>query len=470
MKIDVLVKRAERALADAEARVKSAREELSRLTEGKDDLADDEAKRAAELVPELRAARLAVTSATRELDDIRKTADEEADFDRRAATVTPSGAAAPAARGTADVHVTGEPRTYSKERDPHGEQFIRDVAMNFMYRDPGAGSRIERHMSEERTERGRKLSGYEERAAGDAPSSAFGAIVVPQYLIDMTAPAVAGMRPFADVCAHHDLPAEGLTLTIPKITTPTRVSDQTSELLAGGEQSIAETDLAVTVRTALGDQTVSRQAIERGRGTDEIVMQDLVKRYVTNLDSQVINLATVGLEAVANAQTAPADMNVPTIYSKIEGAAAGIETLMLGQAIPSHVIMHPRRWHAMAAQFNNTWPLVAARQLGGPTVAANTVGYGGVRGELPNGLLVVADANIATNFDTGTVCDHIYVVPASECHLWEDPGAPAFIRAEQPAAQRLGVLLVLYGYYAFTLQRFGAGLVQKVPGLTVPTF
>jgi hypothetical protein len=67
--------------------------------------------------------------------------------------------------------------------------------------------------------------------------------------------------------------------------------------------------------------------------------------------------------------------------------------------------------------------------------------------------------------------DEIYVVPEDECHLWEDPQAPVFIRAEQPAAASLGVLLVLYGYFAYSFRRY-ANSHQKISGtgLIAPTF
>jgi hypothetical protein len=46
-----------------------------------------------------------------------------------------------------------------------------------------------------------------------------------------------------------------------------------------------------------------------------------------------------------------------------------------------------------------------------------------------------------------------------------------YIRAEQPAAASLGVLLVVYGYFAYTLRRYTNGQ-QKVngTGLIAPTF
>ena len=100
------------------------------------------------------------------------------------------------------------------------------------------------------------------------------------------------------------------------------------------------------------------------------------------------------------------------------------------------------------------------------------MGYNdGVRGTLPLGLSVVVDNNIGTTLGAGTE-DEIYVVPATECHLWEDlNGEPTFIRAEQTNAASLGVLLVAYSYFAYTFARYTGG-TQKISGtgLIAPVF
>ena len=84
---------------------------------------------------------------------------------------------------------------------------------------------------------------------------------------------------------------------------------------------------------------------------------------------------------------------------------------------------------------------------------------------------VVLDASIATNFGAGTNEDRIYGITADEAHLWEDPNAPLFIRAEQPAAASLGVLFVVYSYFAYTFGRYPSahGKISGT-GLITPTF
>ena len=109
-----------------------------------------------------------------------------------------------------------------------------------------------------------------------------------------------------------------------------------------------------------------------------------------------------------------------------------------------------------------SWPMIY--QAGGnlpPVATGSNAGLGyakGIRGQLANGLNVCVDNNVTVlglaQATSGGTQDHIYVVPSQECHLWEDPQAPVFIRAEQPAAANLGVLLVLYGYFAYSFRRF----------------
>jgi hypothetical protein len=369
------------------------------------------------------------------------------------------------------ARVGQEPRTYNPSNCRDGGSFIKDVTRQFLYRDIEAEQRLVRHMQEERVERGQ----YLERAAG---TGAFAGLTVPQYLTDMYAPAVAALRPFADQCNKHALPADGMTVNISQITTATSAALQTSENSAVSETNIDDTLLTENVQTAAGQQTLSRQAIDRGTGVEGIVMDDLFRRYATVLDSTLINQATTGLDGVAANQTyTDASPTGPKIYSQIIGAAATVETTLLGWAQPDMVVMHPRRWYKLLSAVSSTWPMIVNNLPVQATGDASNLGYAqGIRGQLANGMKVCVDANMSTVCSgsalTGGAQDHVIVVPTQECHLWEDPSAPVFIRAEQPAAASLGVVLVLYGYFAYCFRRFGSGATVKISGtgLTTPVF
>jgi hypothetical protein len=370
-----------------------------------------------------------------------------------------------------------EPRTYHAGYDRSGSKFIRDVTRQFLYRDIEAEQRLTRHMQEERVERGQ----YLERAAGDAGTGAFAGLTVPQYLTDMYAPKVAALRPFADQCNHHDLPSNGMTINISLISTATSVALQATEQTAVSATSIDDTLLTENVQTAAGQQTLSRQAIDRGTGVEDIVMDDLFRRYATTLDSTLINQATTGLAAISTGQTyTQASPTTPLFYGQVIQAASGIETALLGWAPPDLVVMHPRRWYSMLQAFSSTWPMVGGQFNGAPPVQVlagnDNLGYAqGLRGRFANGIGICVDANVSTLCNgtaiTGGTQDQAYVVPSQECHLWEDPNAPVFLRAEQPAAANLGVLLVLYGYFAYTFRRFSSATVNiNGTGMAAPTF
>lgn len=388
---------------------------------------------------------------------------EKAEADARArAEALGAGDATP-------VRVGSEPRTYTRENDRNGRQFLRDIASAMLGGDFMAQQRLARHMQEELVERG---SVVEERAVG---TGAFAGLTVPQYLVDLVAPNAKAGRPFANAINHHDLPESGMTVNISKITTGTDAAAQASENTAVQETNIDDTLLTINVLTVAGQQTVSRQALERGSGTEDVLMDDLMRSYHTRVDNKLINDASTGLTNAAGATVAYTDASptVAELWPKLLDAASRVEAALLDQNGPADLaVMHSRRWYWLQSQVGTSWPFFS--QPGIPTQAGGVnlaEAYGsGFRGVLPNGQNVVVDNNISTALGAGTE-DEIYSVNSRECHLWEDPNAPMYIRAEQPAVASLGVLFVVYGYIAYTFTRY-AGATAKIAGtgLIAPTF
>lgn len=368
------------------------------------------------------------------------------------------------------ARVGSEERTYHEGRDRKGIDFMWDVVRGTSCGDLEAQHRLSRHMQEERVERGQYLT----RAVG---TGAFTGLTVPQYLTDMYAPAIAAGRPFANICNPHDLPADGMTVNISRITTASSVALQATQNTGVSETNLADTLLTINVQTASGQQTLSRQAIDRGTGIEEVAVADLFKRYATNLDSTLLNQATTGLSAVAGttaAVTATTFSGAGGFYPNILAAASASETALLAQATPNYIIMHNRRWYWLSNILTSTWPAINQPSIPDSRNAGTNNGAGyamGVRGVLPNGMLAVVDNNVTLAAGTATNQDEAYVVASEECHLWEDPKAPVYIRAEQPQAANLGVLLVVYGYFAYTFSRYTNGS-QKLTGagMVAPTF
>lgn len=437
------------------------------------------------------AADATVTARQNELNQYRAELAREEEIQRSLSTITPnSGSPAPAqARATATVHVGREERMYAANKDrgfvryndngkaefrsnaKPGAQFERDVFAAFILRDFAAEDNLRRHMQEERVERAAYLTGTEVRAAG---TGAFAGLTVPQYLTDFYAPMAAAGRPLADAMEHHDLPEAGMSVNISRITTATSAALQASENTNVSETDIDDTLLTIPVQTNAGQQTISRQALERGSGVEPVVMNDLFRRYNTVLDSTLINQATTGLAAVANAVTyTDASPTVAELYPYFAAALANIESTMLDMATGENlVVMHGRRWWWMTNALSTSWPIIGQPGIESRNEGMNYANaYGrGYKGLLPNSTPVVGDNNVATNLGAGTNQDEIYVVDQHECHLWEDPDAPLFLRAEQTKAASLGVLFVMYGYFAYTFSRYAHAQRITGTGLITPTF
>ena len=358
---------------------------------------------------------------------------------------------------TAPAVVKSEPRTYSREN--RNASFLADAFAAQFNNDFGAKERLARHMNEEKVER------------RDVTSANFAGLIVPQFLTELAAPLARAGRPVADIARKHALPAAGLTISISKVTTGSSTAVQT-EGSAVSETNMDDTKLDISVVTVAGQQTVSRQALERGTGVDALVMNDLIRSYHTTLDAQVVG--EINTSAGQSVTATDASPTVAELYPKLLDAIQKVQTTYFGN--PNVIVMHPRRLAWILAALDTTNRPLAVPVPQSP-MNALAVGDGGVvryanSGYAIAGLPVVTDANVATNLGAGTNEDAIYIGDTNELHLWEDgDGAPMYLRFDQPKAAELDVLAVVYGYSAYTANRY-ANAWAKVTGtaLVTPTF
>jgi hypothetical protein len=160
------------------------------------------------------------------------------------------------------------------------------------------------------------------------------------------------------------------------------------------------------------------------------------------------------------------------LYPKLLDAVQKVQTTFFGG--PNVIIMHPRRLAFILAALDST-----NRPLAVPTpVAMNPVAFGsgsvqyGNSGYSIAGLPVVTDATVSVAQGAGTNQDTIYVGNAQELHLWEQgSGEPMMLRFEQPKGAELDVQMIVYGYAAFTANRYPNAWAQiNGTGLVTPTF
>lgn len=394
------------------------------------------------------------------------TEQEEMQAARQAAADAEQRAGVQAAGDPAGVRVGNEERTYSQASSMRdGVSFFADLVQAGVNNDPTAQERLNRHRQEA------SVDAAETRAVG---TGAFSGVTVPSYLTDMVAPLARALRPFADICNHHDLPSEGMTVEISRITTGTSAGIQATENATVSTNDIDDTTLSVPVRTIAGSQDISFQALARSRGADEIVVSDLVRAYHTALDNTILNddgtsgthlgvRNVSGNAAVTYTDASPTAAELwPKLFDLVQKIQSGV---FLGV---SHFVMHPRRFWWVASNVGTNFPFI---QLSGVPQQGGTVEtfeYGQGPSGILGGIPVIVDANLPTGLGSGTDEDTILAVAAPECHLWEDPG-PLQAKVEAPAS--LGVTLAVYGFSAFTAGRYplATGDITGT-GLVAPTF
>ena len=364
-------------------------------------------------------------------------------------------ASAEVRKETSVAVVKSEPRTYS----PHADtSFIRDAYSAQFNGDFQAQERLARHMREERIER------------RDVTSANFAGLMVPQFLTDLVAPFARAGRVTANLARKHQLPAQGLTLSISKVTTGSAVALQT-EGAAVQETNMDDTKLDLTVKTFAGQQNVSRQSLERGTNIDSLVMSDLVSAYHTTLNTAVVADLLANATSVAYTDASP---TVAELYPKLLSAISGIQTSYF--AGPDAIIMHPRRLAFILAAVDGQ-----SRPLAVPTPSSTgqpAYAYGegspqyGISKYSIVGLPVYTDATISIVQGAGADEDTIYVGNSQELHLWEEgSGEPMMLRFEQPKGAELDVTMIVYGYSAFTSNRYPASWARiGGTGLVTPTF
>jgi HK97 family phage major capsid protein len=354
--------------------------------------------------------------------------------------------------------VVAEPRTYRANGE---HSFIRDAYMANFNGDFAARERLSRHQQEEKIER------------RDVTSTNFAGLVVPQFLTDLAAPFARAGRPFMDASRKHQLPDAGLTLSISKVTTGSATAVQT-EGAAVQETNMDDTKLDVSVVTVAGQQNVSRQALERGTGIDSLVMADLVSAYHTNLDSLNVTTSATSLTNIIT-QVVTFTSGSPTVallYPKLLDAIQRVQTNYF--QTPNFVLMHPRRLaFILAAVDEQDRPLAVPTPYGfNPIATGNGAAQYAQSGYSIAGIPVISDANVTITNGAGDDEDVIIVGHTSESHLWEQgDGSPMMLRFEDVKSAELEVKMVVYGYSAYTANRYPkAFALVGGTGLVTPTF
>jgi HK97 family phage major capsid protein len=398
------------------------------------------------------------------------------------------------------IRTGAEPTAYSRQSENEGISFFRDAfAVQGGYASRDVRERVERNEREVRATR--EVRAGTTGTAGTAGSTSFGALVIPQWLIDLTAPLLRAGRPLANAVTNLPLPDQGMQFFLPRATTGTAVLSQATE-----NASVQNTDMVwgtttVPVATIAGQQDLSRQLLERGTpGIDQLVYSDLASAYAAELDRQIYvgtgasgQITSINGQAGINTATLfGAAVTLTSFYSKLAGQINAIASA--GTAVtPSLIVMHPRRWAWLLLQVDSQGrPVVVPNPYGpfnavglnldpGALGAADgpawqTSGYN-VVGTI-QGLPIITDSNVPTNLGGGSTEDVVFILDQRMALLFEEgDGMPTQLRFEQTLGNQLTVKLVVYGFAAFTAGRYPAAFgrvggadATGANGLQAPTF
>jgi len=377
----------------------------------------------------------------------------------------------------APASIGSEPHTYNPE-SAREVSFFSDMYRAQTSGDTQAKARQERHMREVQVDQKRATS-----------TSSFAGLVPPIYLVDQAALLARAGRPTANIVRKLPLPETGMNIIIPRGTTGATEAIQATENSAVSLTDEVWANVTIPVATIAGQQTISRQALERGApGIDQLVYADLAGAYAVALDAQVLSgsgssgqmLGILNTSGIAQASAFSAAATTTTFMSKLAGAINSVQTSRF--AAPDVIIMHPRRFNWLSSQVDSQGRPLVVPNLNGPVNALAS--FDSPVDLLTNapagyilGLPVVLDASIPTSVGTGPE-DQVIVARRADLLLWEiGDGAPVDLRFEQTLGNQLTTTLVAYGYAAFTAGRYasavavvGGNASTAGYGLVAPSF
>jgi HK97 family phage major capsid protein len=356
-----------------------------------------------------------------------------------------------------------ERRTYERTGR---NSYLRDLATSQIQGDEEARQRLIRHSQDVMQE-----PEYQEFRDLTRVDGAGGYFVPPAWLMDQAIELARAGRPTANLFNTQPLSWHGLASRASWTATAIQAIDPVQET------DLTDNALTFPVRTIAGQQDIALQLLEQSPiNFDQLVFRDLIADFNTKLNVQVLNGAgTSGtMKGIFNATGATsivytsATPTVGGLYSKLAQAIQSVQQARFMD--PNVWIMHPRRWAWFLAAVDTAGrPLVVPNQQG-PTNSIGTQdtppGMQRVVGTLM-GLPVITDPSIPTNF--GTNEDRILLVRSADIVLYESPVRTRVL--PEVLSGNLTVRLQVYGYAAFTAERYAAGIgIVSGTGLIAPTF
>ena len=252
----------------------------------------------------------------------------------------------------------------------------------------------------------------------------------PTQFVPTVVDTLIGARPAIDAIGTRALPAAGMTISVPKITTSGTVAE-TAEAAAPSETGIVSSYVNLTVKKYAGLQRYSLEVLERSSPDFFAAMLDnMTRAYNKATDAAVIAALTAGgTQATAQAATS----NGLIAFVAAETPAAYLATGELASAY----IAGTSQWGLLIGAKDTTdRPIYTALQ---PMNAAGTASPRSLRGNVL-GLDLYVDPNAVST----TIDESAFIVVPSSVSIYESPILR--LSVNQPATGEIET--ALYGYMA----------------------
>ena len=422
-------------------------------------MTDDEATKFDSLVAEIRTA------------DERIVALDAVEAGEAAASEVRKEIGATETRSTAPATVT-DPPVYA--RGNITRSYFRDLSAATLQ---GSGE------ARERLIRNGKMVADETRALGNTSGvgGSGGEFAPPLWLINEFIALARPGRVFANLVNNKVLPEGVSTINLPRILTGSTTAIQSTQNSTLSQTDLTTGAVSASITTIGGKQVVSQQLLDQSAiPFDEVIMADLAADYARQLDVQFILgtgaagqlrgvVSGAGVGSTVYTQVTPAVAGAGGLYATIAKAISVVSTSRF--LPPTAIVMHPRRWGAIAASFDTqNRPLLpmsgaAVNAVGSQDGAPREQGLVGVMQGLP----VYADSSIPINLGAGTNEDRIFVLRVEDLFLYE--GALRMESFNAPYADTAGVLFRALAYSSAIPDRYGASTnIISGTGLVTPAF
>lgn len=311
-------------------------------------------------------------------------------------------------------------------------------------------------------------------ATASAAGGGMAAFVPPTWLLDRWADRLTPGAPTLNNLERLSLPADGMSIVVPKVTAPVRTTGrgsatdptaaQAGEAAPVRSVKVAGGLISAHVETVAGEIRITRQMVDRGYFADEVAYKTLRDDLETKKNQLLLDGQGHGHnEPVGLLEQASAATTDPLIsrdkakasaltFPEAWGEMTALEGAMHARRFvaPDRLVCDPLRWAATKGYLDgDDRPMIGNSQMistavNVPGVDSSNVRGLGLKGEF-NAIPVIVDPSLP--LQGGSSDQHGWLAMNTEDILWFESGVQS-IAVNETHASSLEVAVVIYAYVA----------------------